>query len=100
MIRLFHSRLTNNKELEKLQNYSPQNFRDLLTCLSCLKRGFNFCSFPLQTTRSAGLILHVIPGSLEAQQSVDPFNHSDVAVPPIMEEVLDGRHVFISSGSD
>jgi hypothetical protein len=25
----------NNEELQKLQNYSPQNFRDLLTCLSC-----------------------------------------------------------------
>ena len=36
MIRLFHSCLTilNNKELQKLQNYSPQNFWDLLTCLS------------------------------------------------------------------
>jgi hypothetical protein len=42
----------------------------------------------------------VIPGSLEAQKSVDAFNHSDIAVPPVMEEVRDSRHVFISSGSD
>ena len=34
---LFHSCLTIlRKELEKLQNYSPQYFRDLMTCLSCL----------------------------------------------------------------
>jgi hypothetical protein len=46
------------------------------------------------------LILHVIPGSLEAQESVDAFDHSDIAVPPIMEKVLDSRHIFISSGSD
>ena len=42
----------------------------------------------------------MIPGSLEAQKSVDAFDHSDIAMPPVMEEVLDSRHIFISSGSD
>jgi hypothetical protein len=42
----------------------------------------------------------MIPGSLEAQQSVDAFDHSDISVPPVMKEVLDSRHILISSGSD
>jgi hypothetical protein len=42
----------------------------------------------------------VIPSSLEAQKSVDAFDHSDIAVPPIMEEVRDSQHVFIGRGSD
>ena len=83
------------------QNDSPQNFRDLLTCRSYPWRwGFNSVSSLPLPSRSPGLVLHVIPGSLKAQKSVDAFDHSDIAVPPIMEEVRDSWHVFISSSSD
>ena len=39
----------------------------------------------------------MIPGSLEAQQSVDAFTY---AVPPRMEKVLDSGHILIGRGSD
>ena len=42
----------------------------------------------------------MIPGYLEAQKSVDAFDHSDITMPAVMEEVRDSRHVFISGGSD
>jgi hypothetical protein len=48
----------------------------------------------LQPILSTGLILHVIRGSFESQKSVDAFDHSNIAVPPIMEEVRDSRHVL------
>ena len=79
-------------ELQKFQNNSPQNFREPLAYRSypkCLSFTF-VLSLPL---------FFVGKECLEAQQSVDAFDHSDIAVPPVMEEVLDSRHILIGSGS-
>jgi len=85
-------------ELQILKNFSPQNFRDLVTCLTCPQRwGFNSVSSLPLPSGSPGWILDVIPGSLQAQQSVDAFTY---AVPPRMEKGLDSRHILIGSGRD